>query len=187
MGRAGEMGESGVAAVVTIAAKLKQDYVRAGADDPWADSPFAWIKTRPSRQVGKIGEELVARWCEGLGLDVTATRDSQADRVIAGRRVEIKFSTLWASGTYTFQQLRDQDYAFAICLGVSPHDAHAWVVSKAVLRERVIGHTPQHTGKIGTDTFWFSVDPAAPPHWLAPYGGNLERAAEILREWRAYR
>lgn len=187
MKRTGETGELGVATFVTIATELERDYVRAGTANPWADSPFAWIKSRPSRQVGKIGEELVARWCEGLGLDVTAAADSQADRVIAGRRVEIKFSTLWASGTYTFQQLRDQDYAFAICLGVSPHDAHAWVISKAVLRERVIGHTPQHTGKGGTDTFWFSVDPAAPSDWLTRCGGSLERAAEILRGWRAYR
>jgi len=92
-----------------IAGTLKSDYVLEGAADPWAGSPFAWIRTRPSRQVGKIGEQLVAGWCAAKGLDVVATGDAQADRVIAGRRVEIKFSTLWASGGYTFQQIRDQN------------------------------------------------------------------------------
>ena len=29
----------------------------------WAGSPFGWIKTRPSRQVGAIGEKLVRHWC----------------------------------------------------------------------------------------------------------------------------
>ena len=47
----------------SIAKALKSSYVRDEAEDPWANSPFAWIKTRPSRQVGKIGEQLVAEWC----------------------------------------------------------------------------------------------------------------------------
>jgi hypothetical protein len=96
--------------LATIASTLRGDYVREGPDDPWAESPFAWIRTRPSRQVGKIGEQLVAGWCAAKRLDVTSSGDSEADRVIAGRRVEIKFSTLWKSGAYTFQQIRDQNY-----------------------------------------------------------------------------
>ncbi|PKO20737.1 MAG: hypothetical protein CVU38_18545 [Chloroflexi bacterium HGW-Chloroflexi-1] len=114
--------------LASIASTLKGDHVREGAADPWAGSPFAWIRTRPSRQVGKIGEQLVAGWCAAKDLDVVSSGDSQADRVIAGRRVEIKFSTLWESGVYKFQQIRDQDYDFAICLGISPFNAHCWVI-----------------------------------------------------------
>lgn len=36
-----------------IATALKSAYIRDESSDPWANSPFAWIKTRPSRQVGK--------------------------------------------------------------------------------------------------------------------------------------
>ena len=43
-----------VQALASIAAILRSDYVKEGQDDPWAGSPFAWIRTRPSRQVGKI-------------------------------------------------------------------------------------------------------------------------------------
>lgn len=170
--------------LAAIAATLKHDYVRTGQADPWRDSPFAWIKTRPSRQVGKIGEQLVAGWCAAKGLDVAATGDSEADRLIAGKRVEIKFSTRWDSGAYTFQQLRDQRYDVAICLGVAPFDAHCWVLSKDVLRQHVIGHTPQHTGKTGTDTYWLSFPAAKPPAWLKPYGGHLADAYAILRRWQ---
>ncbi len=141
--------------LASIAATLKSDYVREESSDPWAGSPFAWIRTRPSRQVGKIGEQLIAGWCAAKGLDVVSSRGSEADRIIAGRRVEIKFSTLWESGVYKFQQLRDQDYEFAVCLGISPFNAHCWVISKEVLRQRVIGHTPQHTGRRGTDPSGF--------------------------------
>ncbi|HSV72350.1 MAG TPA: hypothetical protein VLH79_01155 [Chthonomonadales bacterium] len=173
--------------LATIASALKCDYIREGADDPWAVSPFAWIRTRPSRQAGKIGEQLVAGWCAAKGLDVTSSGDSEADRIIAGRRVEIKLSTLWESGVYKFQQLRDQHYEFAVCLGISPFDAHCWVISKSDLRQHVIGHTPQHTGKGGTDTFWLSFDAAAPPAWLSRCGGQLKDAYEIMRKWQVRR
>ena len=58
------------------------------------------------------------------GFDVAKSPDSQADRIIAGARAEIKTSTLWKNGVYMFQQLRDQNYAFVICLGISPLNAH---------------------------------------------------------------
>ena len=93
--------------LAAISATLMSDYIKP-ENDPWAGSPFAWIKTRPSRQIGSIGEQLVAGWCAAKGLDVTRTGDSDADRIIAGRRVEIKFSTLWENGDYVFQQIRDQ-------------------------------------------------------------------------------
>lgn len=60
----------------------------------WVGSPFAWIKTRPSRQVGAIGEKLVAGWLAARGFNVTRSENSDADRVIEDKRVEIRFSTL---------------------------------------------------------------------------------------------
>ena len=102
--------------------------------------------------------------------------------VINGHRVEVKFSTLWESGAYTFQQIRDQNYEYAILLGISPFDAHCWVLSKSVLRQHVIGHTPQHAGKTGTDTFWLSFPASNPYEWLRPYGGSLEQAYQVLRK-----
>lgn len=170
-----------VQALASIAAVLKSDYVKDGQADPWAGSPFAWIRTRPSRQVGKIGEQLVAGWCAAKGLDVTASHDSEADRIVGGHRVEIKFSTLWESGVYTFQQIRDQNYDYAILLGLSPFDAHCWVVSKDQLRMHVIGHTPQHAGKAGTDTFWLSFPVTNPPAWLSQCGGTLAQAFDVLK------
>lgn len=170
---------------VSIASSLRADYV--GDDDRWAGSPFAWIVQRPSRQRGKIGEQLVTGWCEAKGLEVTASGDSEADRVIEGRRVEIKFSTLWKNGTYVFQQFRDQNYEAALCLGVSPFDVHCWVVPKAVLKRHVIGRAPQHAGRSGRDTFWLRVVPSAPPDWIRPLGGSLGDAWRILRQWREER
>ena len=42
---------------------------------------------------------------------------------------------LWQTGTYKFQQIRNQNYRFVVCLGISPHDAHCWIIPKNVLME----------------------------------------------------
>lgn len=170
-----------VVLMATIAATLMGDYIDP-AEDPWAGSPFAWIKTRPSRQMGKIGEQLVAGWAAAKGLDVTRATSSDADRVINGLRVEIKFSSLWAGGGFKFQQIRDQDYDVCFLLAVSPFSASAWVVPKAVMMERPFraGLSPQHGGQAGTDTAWLSFPAAAPPTWLAEFGGTLAAAFERL-------
>jgi hypothetical protein len=163
-----------------IAATLQPDYVDPNEADMWRDSPFAWIRTRPSRQKGKIGEQLVAGWCAAKDLNVVRSPDAEADRLIEGRRVEIKFSTLWKSGVYKFQQIREQNYEYAICLGISPFDAHCWVITKSLLREHVIGHTPQHMGRRGSDTAWLSFSPSSPPEWLSTCGGTLRKAARVI-------
>jgi hypothetical protein len=165
---------------ISVADSLKIQYIQEGAPDPWASSPFGWIRARPSRQIGKIGEQLVAEWCKAKGLRVTKPGDAQCDLLVNARRVEVKFSTLWQSGKYTFQQFRDQAYEFAILLGLSPDVAHSWIVPKHVLRLHVIGHTPQHAGKKGADTFWLSFPASASPSWLSPFGGALSVASRIL-------
>ncbi len=122
--------DSNVQLLATIAATLQQEYVSTGVD-PWLQSPFAWIRTLRSRRIGKVGEQLVSEWCEANGFKVTRSPDTEADRLIGGRRVEIKFSTLWDSGVYKFQQIRDQNYEYVVCLGISPFDAHCWIIPKS--------------------------------------------------------
>jgi hypothetical protein len=166
-----------------ISAVLKGEY-----DDEekiWDGSPFAWIKGRPSRQIGAIGEKLVAGWLAARGFNVSRSPTSDADRVIEKKRIEIKFSTLWANGGYKFQQLRDQKYDFVICLGISPFDAHCWVIPKAdILRlwkkDGLI--QSQHGGAGGSDTAWIAVDPDNQPTWLAAYGGDLSGAIHRVSE-----
>jgi hypothetical protein len=170
-----------------IAHTLQADY--AAALLPWQDSPFAWIKTRPSRQVGSIGEKLLSGYLAAKGFNVARSPDSEADRVIEGLRCEIKFSTLWEGGFYKFQQLRDQNYALAICLGISPFDAHCWVLAKdEVLRRWKArdGIEPQHGGKRGADTAWLMVGPAQVPQWLAACGGSLTLAVAVLARHSGY-
>jgi len=147
----------------------------------WNESPFEWVLGLPSGSKGKLGKRLVYQWCAVKGLSIGNSPDSEADMLINGHRVEIKFSTLWQDGIYTFQQIRDQNYEYAVCLGISPFQAHCWVISKKILKKFVIGHLGQHTGISGKDTAWFSIDPINPHAWLSECGGTLDEAYVVLK------
>jgi hypothetical protein len=147
----------------------------------WNGSPFEWVLNLPSGSKGKLGKRLVYQWCALKGLSIDSSPDSDADMLVNKHRVEIKFSTLWKVGIYKFQQLRDQDYEYSILLGVSPFEAHCWVVSKRILKKYVIGHMGQHTGSAGQETAWLSVNPQSPPEWLTECGGTLDQAYLVLK------
>jgi hypothetical protein len=166
---AGVSAEAGFSALLAATASVKAALGDAESD-PWVHSPFAFIRTLPSARRGKVGEQMVEDLLSGAGYPVLPREDPSHDRVVGGYRVEVKLSTLWASGVYTFQQLRDQNYQYLVLLGLSPNSAHAWLVAKDVALSAT---TPQHGGAAGTDTRWASVDPSDPPGWLAGYGGDL--------------
>ena len=145
---------------------------------PWIESPFAWILTLPSRTKGAVGEKIVADWLSANGCSVSKPPHSGCDRVVNGTNIEIKLSTLWEGGSYVFQQLRDQDYSFVFCIGISPQDVHAWVIPKAVAWDHSI---PQHGGKEGKDTRWLSFQADSVPAWLLPYGGSLPSVVKMIQ------
>jgi hypothetical protein len=138
--------------------------------ESWLDSPFEWVLNLPAGTKGKLGKQLVYQWCALKGLGVSGIPDSEADMLINGHRVEVKFSTLWQNGIYKFQQFRDQNYEYSICLGISPQEAHCWVISKKLLMQYVIGHMGQHTGSGGKETAWLQVNPQQPHEWLTMWG-----------------
>ena len=167
--------------LATLANTLKEEYLEE--DLAWEGSPFGWLKTKPSRQKGTIAEKLLAGYFAARDFDVVKSPDSQADRIIEGIRTEIKSSTLWKGGFYQFQQLRDQNYEIVICLGISPFDAHCWIIPKDTIMEKwgiAEGLSSQHGGKAGQDTAWLRVIPTNVQEWLSPYGGTLAQATRLF-------
>lgn len=160
------------------AAALEAAYA-AGQPDPWAGSRYAWIRNLAPARRGKAGGQLVDRWLRATGVDVAPRLNSEHDRVVAGRKAEIKLSTLWTgTGEYTFQQLRDQDYELLILLGVSPEKVHAWVLPKHAALAHLTADMGARTA--GADARWLTFPAARPPAWLAPYGGPLPTALDAL-------
>ena len=178
--------------LVAISLMLKEEY--PDEKKVWEGSPFEWIVYRPSRSKGAIGEKMIAAWLSMHDFNVVRSPDSEADRLIEGKRVEIKFSTFWKNGTYLFEQIRDQNYDFAIFLGLSPDDAHCWVVPKGdLMRLWKVEHTinSQHGGAAGNDTAWVRLSPsaagAADDEALSPYGNGLREALERVSALTGYK
>lgn len=164
-----------------ISTVLEGEYPRSRTD-PWEDSPFAWILREASARRGKIGEQLVERWCLECGLQVWRPGDSDCDLVIDGVRVEVKFSTPWATGPFKFQQIRDQDYELVVCLGIAPFDVRMWAIPKRILLARPQGVGGQHGGADAQDTLWLTVRPGKEHVWLHKFGGTLSGGTAALRE-----
>ena len=145
----------------------------------WADSPFQWLRILSSRTRGKAGKEMVEKLFRQQEIPIVKSPGSDSDLLVAGKRVGIKFSTLWQGGIYCFEQIRDQDYEILVCLGLSPHSAHAWIAKKS---EIVWGDMRnQHGGAEGRDTWWIQFEPPHCPHgWMHPTNGDLSRLIEIL-------
>ena len=83
-----EITDPDVRMLAAIAATLAGDYKNAEQEAAWAGSPFNWIRQRPSRQRGKIGEQLVAgsspRTC-------SVNMSSVTPRNIGVRKAQIPF------------------------------------------------------------------------------------------------
>ncbi|MBR1920653.1 MAG: hypothetical protein IJ829_01460 [Kiritimatiellae bacterium] len=177
--------------LVSISQALQHEY--RDENKMWNGSPFEWIKYRPSRSIGAIGEKIVSSWLALHDFNVSRSPDTEADRLVEGKRVEIKFSTLWKNGTYLFEQIRDQNYDFAIFLGVSPADAHCWVVPKnAIIRMWKEEHrmTPQHGGAKGNDTTWARLSPsckeAADDVLFQSFGNDLHESLASIGRLTGY-
>lgn len=150
--------ESAHSALLAAAAEVKTSM--RTETDVWLSSPFGWLKHLPTATRAKAAEQIIDSLTRGAGFRVE-TR-SGSDRRIEDSVVRVKFSTLWTSGVYTFQQILDGAYDYLLLFGLSPHEGHAWVVS----RESALALT-------GATTPWISVNPAAPPPVLAPAGGSF--------------
>ena len=133
---------------------------------------------------GKIGEEMVREFLKSQRFavsDSTSSKKSDSDLTINGKKVEVKFSTLWKKGYYTFQQIRDQEYDILLCLGISPDSAHSWVVPKSMIVWDDLDN--QHGGSRGGDTWWISFPPTSCPHsWMKPQNGELSAMLDELRK-----
>ena len=162
-----------------ISKQLSLEYQQRSKE--WKKSPFNWILQQPSRTKGTIGERLVKEWCQQEKFSVTKPSNTEFDLLINKRRVEVKCSTLWAAGGYTFQQIRDQDYEFIFLLGISPHAVHAWIFPKKKIPFDEIKN--QHAGKQGKDTWWIHVDPNCPPEWMKEQSGQLVDVCDTFRKY----
>jgi site-specific DNA-methyltransferase (adenine-specific) len=141
----------------------------------WNGSPFEWVLQMSARQKGKIGRQLLSLWLEKKGILTDKSKDASENLIIGSKKYAIKFSTLWSSGIYKFQQIRKDGYDSVICFGISPNTAHCWVIEKNHVLEYA---DAQHKGGV---EYWISIDPDNPKEWVKNCGGSLDDAYRILK------
>lgn len=137
----------------------------------WKESPFQWMLALPSATKGKIGKELACHFLfHQLKLEVDETG---RDVLVNNKRVAIKFSLLWDTGVYKFEQIKKKGskghYDYFFLLGVSPSTVHAWVVSGDAYDE----FPRQHN----VASRWLEINPqkeATLPPYLKNAGGELK-------------
>ena len=167
-----------LADLAAVAAPFRDELERA--DAAWADCPLDWVRRLPSpKRRGTLGERILSAYLVEHGIAVERTPDVEADRLVGGRRMEIKTAFRSGAGTYTFMQVRPaHDYTDLLLFGISPDTAHLWIVPKHV----ALPHTrPQHGGASGSgETRLLVIRAAAPPDWLSAWGGELDDAVARL-------
>jgi hypothetical protein len=144
------------AAFLAANATVERQFAATVDVDMWRDSPFAWLRTLPTSRRSKAAIALCEHMFRGIGFSVGDRQGAGHDVLVAGRTVRVKFSTLWATGMYTFQQIPVVGYDVLVLIGVSPMSAHVWVVPVDDL-----AHYAARDGSLGLE-----IDPADPPDWL---------------------
>lgn len=148
------------------------------------ENPFNWLLTMPSATIGAYGAKFASELFRMNGFNVLRPLGgSDHDRVFNGHRIEVKFCTRRREdAVFWFEQIRDQEYDFVLCLGLSANDANCWVIPKSELTVPREGLSPQHGGKDGRDTFQIQFHPDSIPTWLSEFGGSLEEGMSALRK-----
>lgn len=144
----------------------------------WEESPFLWLRKLSAKRKGAAMEDLVRRFFSMHGLSVHRSPGSQSDCLVGQSPCEIKGSTLWESGHYQFNQIRDQQYTHLILLGLSPKRAHLWCVPKNLGFRKA---RPQQGGMDGVETRFLKFQAVSPPEWLLPFGGHPKTAVDGFR------
>lgn len=169
------------AQLTASAAALEPEY-SDGAAEAWVGSPFAYIRTLPPPTKHAVAARLSQGLLQGVGV---ASQRVNKGLSIGNSRIAVKYSMEWAAGGFKFEQFKETEHNFILCLGVEPNAAYGWLIPKieilvdGVWQERE-GLSGQHRGQAAQDTSWLSVDPRNPPAWLAPYGGSIAQLDVVL-------
>lgn len=107
--------------------------------DPYQDSEFLVYKQMSSKKKGKYFELIVEEFLRNKGYIVSKSLNSDHDRVVNGKKLEIKGSLLWGSGThFRWQQIRtNQDYDIICFVAIYPDRIELFGSTKEIVKEKL--------------------------------------------------
>jgi len=124
----------------------------------WNASPFSWIRHLPPGSKNVVGRHVATGLLQAYG--ITATSHTQQIRV-NGQGISVKVALKWQQGIIKFQNIRDTNFDYALCLGLYPNRAFGWLIPKSEIwldhsiRKDRSGVTSQHKGADA----WVHVNP----------------------------
>ena len=143
--------------------------------DIYANSALKGLKRLSSRKKGKYFERLYQEYAKSLGSVVEKPVNSGHDRIVDGRKKEIKGSFLWGNGThFRWQQIRpSQDYDDVIFIALYPDRIEFYEADKKTVKNIVETKNDhgewvhnQHGGKkVNSGTFFLDGFPCDYP-WM---------------------
>ncbi len=158
-----------------IAADLSSEYPDNQA---WANSSIAWIRTLPPASKGTVGRHIASGLLQHSGLSVSASKQTLR---VNGQRISVKTSLMWEAGLVKFQNIRDSNADFLLCLALYPGNSYGWLIPQGeiwvngAIRNDRPGVTKQHKGADA----WLEVHPDSPHSWLKPYGGTTDELMKL--------
>ena len=144
---------------------------------PGTDLNF--VRSLSSSSFGAHGRRELLSFLSGHGCQI----GKKAGRgpyhaIINNKKVVIKVSTIWRGGTnYVFQQIKEGDWDYLICVGISSAEDHLWITDYDSLKNV----TGQHTGAGAKETKWLHISPEGtkPDHLK---GGTLEEGLKAIHD-----
>lgn len=163
-----------------LSTKVCKQVNKEVAKDRYKDSAFLSLKNLTSRKKGSQIEYLYQEYMESKGCVVTKCENTGHDRIVDGRKKEIKGSFIWDDNTkelnFRWQQIRpDQDYDDVVFLAFFPDRLEIYEADKETVRNVVEvqdkdGNWPhnQHGGKrVNSGTFYLHGTLSKFP-WMKP-------------------
>ena len=144
-----------VAVAEDVSWLLDEDLITADIMDPrWETSPFFKLKCMKAKQAGSRYEKIVENIFYNADIDVDAPDSTEYDRIIDGKRTEIKGSMI-TKGTddkFSFLQIRPKqsyDQVLFLTIYFDTIEMHT-MTKKQILKAIEAGiFKPQHGGKKG--------------------------------------
>jgi len=163
--------------LVEITNSLKPNYPESAA---WADSPFNWIRSLPPNNKWSIARIAICGLFQRYG--ITASTYRYQIRV-NGNGLLQRIALMWETSEIKYQNIRDINFDFVICLALYPHSAYGWLIPKCeiwadgVIRTDNLGITSQHKGADA----WVHINPENPQPWLRKYGGTIDEMIKVAQ------
>lgn len=160
-----------------IAADLRSEYPENQA---WATSSLNWIRALPPASKGTVGRDIASGLLQHCDLTVSASKKTLQ---VNGNRISVKTSLMWEAGFVMFQNIRNSNADFLLCLGLYPGKSFGWLIPQGevwldgAIRTDRHGVTAQHKGADA----WLEIHPDDPDAWVKPYGGTTDELMEVAK------